>query len=191
MFHPQRIILWLIIKKNLISRFCLSYTSPRTTYDGDTHIKPMPTSSKTSLALTALRLQMKPHRVLIIGDLHVSKKFSKQNINLELVQLSSRLFPTLTMEVTKASFTALCYLGYSNSTHLPLVPLICVSELGQHWFRQCLGAKQAPSHYLNQCRLIVNWTLRNTFQCKLNRNCNIFIQENAFENVVYEMTAMS
>ena len=141
MFQPQRFILWLIIKNNVISRFCSSYTSPWTTDDGDintlrprqngrhfaddsfkciflnenvwfsikislkfvpkglinnipalvqimawrrpgdrplsepmlarllTHIcvtrpqwvKPVSTSSKTSLALAALRLQMKPH----------------------------------------------------------------------------------------------------------------------------------
>ena len=33
-----------------------------------------------------------------------------------------------------------------------------------------------------------NLTLRNNLQWKFNRNCNIFIQENAFESVVCEMT---
>ena len=34
-------------------------------------------------------------------------------------------------------------------------------ESGQHWFRLWLAAYSAPSHYLNQCCLvIVNWTLR-------------------------------
>ena len=42
----------------------------------------------------------------------------------------------------------------------------------------------APSHYLNQCWLIVNWTPVNKFQWNLNRNSIIFVQENAFENVV-------
>ena len=46
------------------------------------------------------------------------------------------------------------------STHLHLVSYICVNELGQHWFRKWLGACSAPSHYLNQHGLIVNWTLR-------------------------------
>ena len=41
-----------------------------------------------------------------------------------------------------------------------------------------------PSHYLNQCWLIVNWTPGNKFQWNLNRNPIIFIKENAFENVV-------
>ena len=42
------------------------------------------------------------------------------------------------------------------------MPHICVSESGQHWFREWLVAYSAPSHYLNQCWVIVNWTLRNT-----------------------------
>ena len=44
-------------------------------------------------------------------------------------------------------------------THLPLVPHICISELGPHWFRWWLVAYSVPGHYLNQCWVIVNWTL--------------------------------
>ena len=47
-----------------------------------------------------------------------------------------------------------------------------------------------PSHYLNHCWNIVNWTLGNKFQWNFNRNSNIFIQENAFENVVCEMASI-
>ena len=47
----------------------------------------------------------------------------------------------------------------------------------------------APSHYLNQCWNIVNWTLGNKLQWNLNRNLNIFIEENAFENV-WKMAAI-
>ena len=46
-------------------------------------------------------------------------------------------------------------------THLFLVPYICVSESGQHWFRWWLVPYSAPSHYLNQCWVIVNWTIVN------------------------------
>ena len=35
--------------------------------------------------------------------------------------------------------------------------------LGYHWFRQCLDACPAPSHYLNQCQVVDNWTHRNKF----------------------------
>ena len=48
----------------------------------------------------------------------------------------------------------------------------------------------APSHYLNQCLNIINWTLRNKLQWILNRNSNIFFQENALENVVSEMASI-
>ena len=48
----------------------------------------------------------------------------------------------------------------------------------------------APSHYLNQYWIIVNWTTTNKLQWNVNRNSNIFIQENAFENVVCEMASI-
>ena len=48
----------------------------------------------------------------------------------------------------------------------------------------------APNHYLNQWWNIVNWTLRNKLQWNFNRNSNIFIQENALENVVCEMASI-
>ena len=41
-----------------------------------------------------------------------------------------------------------------------------------------------------QCWNIVNWTLRNKLQWNFNRNSYIFIQENAFENVVWKMAAI-
>ena len=75
-------------------------------------------------------------------------------------------------------------------TPRPLVPHICVSQSGQHWFRWWLVAWTAPSHYLNQCWNIVNCTLRNKLQWNLNLNSNIFIQEIAFESVVWEMAAI-
>ena len=72
----------------------------------------------------------------------------------------------------------------------PPVPHICVSESGQHWFRWWLGAYSAPSHYLNQCLNIVNWTLRNKLWWNFNQNSNFFIQEYTFENVFCEMAAI-
>ena len=59
-----------------------------------------------------------------------------------------------------------------------------------HWFRQWLVAWSAPSHYLNQCWFIVNWNFWNKLHWNPNRNSYIFIQENAFENVVRKMTAI-
>ena len=45
-------------------------------------------------------------------------------------------------------------------------------------------------HYLNQYCEIVNSNLRNKFQWKLKWNSYIFIQENAFENVVWKVAAI-
>ena len=55
---------------------------------------------------------------------------------------------------------------------------ICVDESGEHWFRLWLVAYSAPSHYLNQCWVIVNWALRNRLQWKFNQNTKFFIHEN-------------
>ena len=64
------------------------------------------------------------------------------------------------------------------------VPHICVSESAQHWFRKWIVAYSVPIHYLIQCLVIINWTIRNNLQWIFNQNSNFFIQENAFENVV-------
>ena len=76
-------------------------------------------------------------------------------------------------------------------THLPLVPHICVSESGQHWSRQWLVAYSAPSHYLDQSWIIVNWTLKNKHLWNYDQNYTFFIQEDAFENAVCEIAAIS
>ena len=75
-------------------------------------------------------------------------------------------------------------------THLTLLPHISVSELGQRWFRWWLVVYSAPSPYLNQCWVIVNWTRRNKLQWNFNQNTNVFIQENASENIVCGMAAI-
>ena len=75
---------------------------------------------------------------------------------------------------------------FSSPPYLPLVPHICVSESGQHWFKWWLVAYSAPSHYLNQYCIIVNWTLRRQLQW----NTKIFIHENAYQNNVCEMVAI-
>ena len=66
-------------------------------------------------------------------------------------------------------------------TFLAIVLHICISEWGQHWFRWWLVAYFAPSHYVNQCWVIVNWPLRNKLQWNFNQNTNIFINKNASE----------
>ena len=43
---------------------------------------------------------------------------------------------------------------------------------------------------MNQCWNIVNWIIKNKFQWILNLNLYIFIQENAFKNVICKMAAI-
>ena len=59
-----------------------------------------------------------------------------------------------------------------------------VRILGHHLFKQWTIACPVPSHYLNQCLLIFNWTTRNQFQRVLNQNTLIFVQENKLGNVI-------
>ena len=58
------------------------------------------------------------------------------------------------------------------------------------YIRKWLVAWTVPSHYLKQCWIIVNWTLRNKLQWNRNRNSKFFIQENALEHVVCEMASI-
>ena len=69
-------------------------------------------------------------------------------------------------------------------THWGRVTHILVGNLGHHWFRERLLVCSAPSHYLIQCCNIVIWTHGNKLQLNFNQNPYIFIQENAFENVI-------
>ena len=48
----------------------------------------------------------------------------------------------------------------------------------------------APSHYLNQCWNIVNWSIGNKLKQNLYRKLYMITQENAFENVVCKMAAI-
>ena len=47
-----------------------------------------------------------------------------------------------------------------------------------------------PTHYLNQCLVIVHWTLRNTIKWNFDQNIKLFIHENAPENIVCEMVSI-
>ena len=54
-------------------------------------------------------------------------------------------------------------LGLNVLIHCALVMLYVLRHLGQYWLSQWLVTRVTPSHYLNQCKLIVNWTIRNNF----------------------------
>ena len=74
--------------------------------------------------------------------------------------------------------------------HWARVIHICFSKLCHHWFTSWFGAWPAPNHYLNQCCNIVNGAIGNKIQWNLNENLYIFVQENAFENVVWKMASI-
>ena len=59
-----------------------------------------------------------------------------------------------------------------------------------HCFRCWFVVCSATNHYLKQYWHIVNSNLRNKFQWNCKRNSCIFIQQNAFENVVCGMTVV-
>ena len=71
------------------------------------------------------------------------------------------------------------YLG-SLLTHWGRNMHIYISKLTIIGSDNCL----LPSHFLNQCWNIVNWTLKNKYQWHFSRNSNIFIKEIAFENFI-------
>ena len=60
----------------------------------------------------------------------------------------------------------------------------------RQWTGAALLQVMACRHYLNQCWFIVNWTLGNKHHRNLNQDTKLFIHENVFEIVVWEMAAI-
>ena len=65
-----------------------------------------------------------------------------------------------------------------------------INKLRSRWLLHHFCYVSNDRHYLNQCWNIVNWTLGNKLQWNLNWNWYIFIQDNAFENVICEMASI-
>ena len=68
-----------------------------------------------------------------------------------------------------------------------------------HWiglaFVETMACRQvvsysAPSHYLNQCWVIVNWTLKNKLPWNFNQNTKLFIHKNASANIFCKLAAI-
>ena len=87
------------------------------------------------------------------------------------------------------------YITYKTDlTHWGGVTHIYIGKTNHHWFTLWLVAWTAPSHYLKQyciIFLIFHWKHHNKFRWQFNRNSNIFIEENTFENVGCEMFSIS
>ena len=80
--------------------------------------------------------------------------------------------------------------SYYRLTHWGRVTHICVSKPTIIGSDNGLSPGRSSSHYPDQCRNIVNLTLRNKLQWNFNRYSSIFIQENPLENVVWKMAAI-
>ena len=93
------------------------------------------------------------------------------------------------LKISIANWRPYC-LGFNVLTHWSRVMHICVNKLTITGSDNGLSPGRRQSHYLNQCWNTVNWTLRNKFQWNLNQNLYIFIQENAFGNVVWKTAAI-
>ena len=72
-------------------------------------------------------------------------------------------------------------------SHLPLVLHIIYASWTGSTLVRIMACHLGGTGILNQCWNIVNWTLRNKSLWNFNQNSYIFIQENAFENVVCNM----
>ena len=59
-----------------------------------------------------------------------------------------------------------------------------------HLLRKWHVAWSAPSHYLNQCWHIVNWSFRNILQWIIIEIHTFFVKENIFKNIVGKMVAI-
>ena len=98
-----------------------------------------------------------------------------------IIGIQTFSFQTMHLKMSSAKWRPFCP-GLNVLTHQPhtpsptsKVPIICASASGKHWFRWYFVAYSAPSHYLNQCWIIVNWTLRNKLQWNVDQNIKLFI----------------
>ena len=98
-------------------------------------------------------------------------------------------YPTIHHSEQKCAHfcSELCTVGYrANAIGICEIGPLCTLEqeggdLHQHWFRlSVVITYSAPSHYLNQCWIIDNWTPGNNLHIDFNQNAHFFIaQENA------------
>ena len=104
----------------------------------------------------------KTYRLLLAGDVR------RQNSEFKLIEVNQSWFKLIKLISPSAAYMR----QWAGSA---LIQVMACSRFG------------APSHYLIQCWLIVNRTVRNKLYWNFNRNSTTFIHENAFENIVCEM----
>ena len=140
--------------------------------------------------------------IIAVGEISKISGKNINNIKTDIYLLESRIDNNL-IAVVSLKWSLTLEIGCSTHTihgngrklgyfvnSFSLVHHICVIEWGQHWLRQWHVAYSAPSHSLNQCSVIINWTHRTNFSEILVEKIVFFIQENAIENVVCKMAAI-
>ena len=93
-------------------------------------------------------------------------------------------------EIRKMHWTSFTVHNPTLLTHLPSSAAYLYIYASVNWASIGSDNGLSPNHYPNQCSLIVNWAFSNKLQWNSNRNSSIFIQENSFENVVFERAAI-
>ena len=78
----------------------------------------------------------------------------------------------------------------STVTHLPLALHVSVGESNQHWFKWWLVAYSSPTHYLEQCWVLVNWTIRNELPGVLIKMQYASFTKMHLKNIVWEMVVI-
>ena len=96
--------------------------------------------------------------LLLIGPLGT-------NFSEILIEILTFSFKKMHLKVSSAKRRPFCP-GLNVLTHWGQVMHLCISRLGHHWFTVLLDICLAPSHYLNQCRIIVDWIIGNIFSVK-------------------------
>ena len=113
-----------------------------------------------------------------------------------MVSLLTHIYVSLSLNEVICNCTMTTATAYMHSVN-HIANKLWPSNFIWHWrFRSTLDQVKAylltaPSHYLNQCWLIiVNWTLGNKLHWNSNQNTNIFYQENTIKNVVSKMVTI-
>ena len=104
--------------------------------------------------------------ILLIGPLET--KFSEI-----LIKIHTFSFKKIHFKMSSGKWRPFS-LGLNVLSHRGRVPCICAIELGHPWFRIGLAACLAPSHYLDQFWIIVNWTHGNKLKWNSNQRTTIF-----------------
>ena len=133
-----------------------------------------------------------PLAIIIIITLQWTSEFAHMNISGEtcgaLWGLSFICFRDIYLLVVQLNTEIKMHsISNSSSPSAPYMRQWIGSAFIQIWF----VAYSVPSHYLNQCWVIVKWTLRNKLPWISNQNRNIFIKQNASKEIVCEMAAIS